>query len=82
MQVVAASHLITAIVYRDGATFGAFLKDATDAMTGRGLRLAGLIQESRTVDERRQCDLYLRDLTTGDVYGMSNDRGHMPGAAG
>lgn len=80
MQIFDGSHPITAIVYGDGPDFETFLKSATDEMAEQGLRLAGLIQESRPRAERRKCDIYLKDLATGEVHGVSDDRG--PGASG
>jgi hypothetical protein len=80
MPIVDGSHPITAIVYDDGPKFEAFLKTATDVMARKGLRLAGLIQESRPRAHRRKCDIYLKDLATGEVHGVSDDRG--PGASG
>jgi hypothetical protein len=75
MQIVEENHPITAIVYDDGPVFETFLKAATDAMSRQGMRLAGLIQESRPRDERRKCDIYLKDLATDEIHGISDDRG-------
>jgi hypothetical protein len=75
MQLLDADHPITAIVYGDGPEFETFLAAKTEAMAKDGLRLAGLIQESRPRDERRKCDIYLRDLATGEIHGVSDDRG-------
>lgn len=75
MQILHDHHPLTAIVYGDGPEFETFLKAATDVMSKGGLRLAGLIQESRPRDERRKCDIYLKDLATGEVHGVSDDRG-------
>jgi nucleoside-triphosphatase THEP1 len=66
---------ITAILYGDGTAFEAFLVRTTETLQAEGLRLAGLIQESRRRDGRRRCDIYLRDLATGSVHGVSEDRG-------
>ncbi|MBN8994970.1 MAG: DUF2478 domain-containing protein [Rhizobiales bacterium] len=75
MQIIDHDHPITAIVYGDGPEFETFLKATTEAMAGQGMRLAGLIQVSRPQDERRKCDIYLTDLATGEVHGVSDDRG-------
>lgn len=75
MHIIDDNHPITAIVYGDGPEFETFLKDATETMAERGMRLAGLIQESRPQGERRKCDIHLRDLATGEVHGVSDDRG-------
>ncbi len=66
---------ITAIVYEDGVAFEAFLETETAAMAVDGLRLAGLIHQSRPNADRRKCDLYVTDLATGEVHGISDDRG-------
>jgi len=66
---------ITAIVYDDGVAFEAFLEAETTAMAADGLRLAGLIHQSRPNADRRKCDLYVKDLATGEVHGISDDRG-------
>ncbi|MCB8836317.1 DUF2478 domain-containing protein [Aurantimonas sp. VKM B-3413] len=70
-----ASAPITAIVYADGAAFEAFLKDAAYRMTAAGLRLAGLVQHSEARPGRAKCDMYLQDLATGRLAGISEDRG-------
>jgi hypothetical protein len=66
---------ITAIVYADGSAFEAFLEAAAETMAKDGVRLAGLIHQSRPNADRRKCDLYVKDLATGEVHGISDDRG-------
>ena len=66
---------ITAIVYADGVAFESFIEAATAAMAADGVRLAGLIHQSRPNADRRKCDLYVKDLATGEVHGISDDRG-------
>jgi hypothetical protein len=75
MQIFDENHPITAIVYGDGPAFESFLKTTTDALAADGVQLAGLIQESRPNDEHRKCDIYLKDLATGEVHGVSDYRG-------
>jgi hypothetical protein len=75
MQIIDDNHPITAIVYGDGPEFETFLKTTTETMAGEGMHLAGLIQESRPHGERRKCNIYLKDLATGEVHGVSDDRG-------
>ncbi|WP_158259900.1 DUF2478 domain-containing protein [Phyllobacterium phragmitis] len=66
---------ITAIVYSNGSEFETFLLEATATMAGEGMRLAGLVQHSRSKPGRTRCDMHLRDLSTGKLYGISEDRG-------
>lgn len=71
---------ITAIVYPKEVNFEAFLQDITGVMSAQGLRLAGLVQHSQPKPGRTKCDIYLRDLSTDELHGISNDRG--PHASG
>jgi hypothetical protein len=75
MPLAASSLPITAIVYSNGPDFEAFLQGATAAMAAAGIQLAGLIQRSRPRPDRAKCDLYLQNLATGELHGISEDRG-------
>jgi hypothetical protein len=75
MQIAHPDVPITAIIYPKGSDFEAFLQDLTAEMVGQGMRLAGLVQHSQAKPGRTKCDMYLRDLTTGDVSAISDDRG-------
>jgi hypothetical protein len=75
MRLFDETHPITAIIYSDGPDFERLLKTTTGAMAAKGVQIAGLIQESRPGEGRRRCDIYLRDLATDEVYGVSEDRG-------
>lgn len=75
LQLLDPDRPITAIVYADGAAFESFLEAATEAMAEDGVRLAGLIHQSRPAAARRKCDLYVKDLATGEIRGISDDRG-------
>ena len=75
MNIAYPDYPITAIVYSNGSDFEAFLQDVTAAMAGQGMRLAGLVQRSQPRPGRTKCDMYLRDLATGELYGISEDRG-------
>ncbi len=66
---------ITAIVYDDGPAFEAFLNGAVDRLERDGLCLAGLVQQSIPRPGRRKCDMVLRDLATGKLHPISEDRG-------
>lgn len=75
MQITQPDFPITAIVYPKGSDFEAFLQAITAVMTEQGMRLAGLVQHSRAKPGRTKCDMYLRDLSTGEVSAISDDRG-------
>ncbi|TPO11850.1 DUF2478 domain-containing protein [Mesorhizobium sp. B1-1-5] len=75
MQGVRPDCPITAIVYSDGTEFEAFLQETTAAMAEREMRLAGLVQLSEKRPDRVKCDMHLRDLASGKLHGISDDRG-------
>jgi nucleoside-triphosphatase THEP1 len=66
---------ITAIVYADGAAFEAILDETVRNIAARGLRLAGVIQQSVARPGRQKCDMMLRDLATGRLHPISEHRG-------
>lgn len=66
---------ITAIVYADGAAFEALLDEAVRNLAARGVRLAGVVQQSIARPGRRKCDMVLRDLATGRLHPISEHRG-------
>ncbi|WP_181168133.1 DUF2478 domain-containing protein [Mesorhizobium sp. B2-4-19] len=69
------SHPMTAIVYSDGPRFETVLREVTAAMADQGMRLAGLVQHSRSNPDRRKCDMLLQDLAMGELHLISDDRG-------
>ncbi|TGQ72917.1 MULTISPECIES: DUF2478 domain-containing protein [unclassified Mesorhizobium] len=75
MQIDRLGYPVTAIVYSDGPKFEAFLQEFTAAAAEQGMRLAGLIQHSEPNPGRLKCDMYLRDLATGELHAISDDRG-------
>jgi hypothetical protein len=75
MQGIRPDRPITAIVYSNGSEFEAFLREVTGIMAERGMRLAGLVQLSEPKPDRVKCDMHLRDLGTGKLHGISDDRG-------
>ncbi|MDX8528293.1 DUF2478 domain-containing protein [Mesorhizobium sp. MSK_1335] len=66
---------ITAIVYSNGSEFEAFLREIAAIMAEREMRLAGLVQLSEPKPDRVKCDMHLRDLATGKLHGIFDDRG-------
>ena len=75
MQIIDATSPITAIVYRDGQQCEAYLKALADTLTADGQRVAGLIHQRRHRADRRKCDVDLRDLASGRVHVIFDDRG-------
>jgi len=75
MPVPTGCRPITAIVYDDGPAFEAFLNEAADRLERDGHCLAGLVQKSIPRPGRRKCDMVLRDLATGLLHPISEDRG-------
>ncbi|MCX5496218.1 DUF2478 domain-containing protein [Kaistia dalseonensis] len=75
MMADVAHRPITAIVYADGAAFEALLEETVRNLAARGLRLAGLVQQSIARPDRRKCDMALRDLATGRLHPISEHRG-------
>ncbi|TGP84094.1 DUF2478 domain-containing protein, partial [bacterium M00.F.Ca.ET.222.01.1.1] len=55
--------------------FEALLQEMTTIMAERGVRLAGLVQLSEKKPDRVKCDMHLRDLASGKLHGISDDRG-------
>ena len=66
---------ITAIVYVDGQEFETVLAAMTEAMARSGMRLAGLIHCTPPGTAIRKCNLHVQDLATGELHGISDDRG-------
>lgn len=66
---------VTAVIYSDGSDFDAFLQEVAATMADQGMRLAGFVQHNRSRPGRTKCDMYLRDLSTGALHGISDDRG-------
>ncbi|MBN9552940.1 MAG: DUF2478 domain-containing protein [Alphaproteobacteria bacterium] len=75
MQGIRPDFPITAIVYSNGSECEAFLREITAHMAGQGIRLAGFVQITEPRPDRVKCDMHLRDLATGTLHGISDDRG-------
>jgi hypothetical protein len=73
---------ITALVYSDSSAADEALRDVAIEMTGRGLRLAGLVQLNRPRPGRSRCDMVLEEIASGECVPISQDRGpHARGCA-
>lgn len=50
--------------------------ELVEDLTSRGCRLGGVAQADARRDGRSRCDMKLRDLTTGEIVLISEDRGN------
>ena len=65
-----------AIVYEKGVEGDALLTQVADALAAEGYRLGGAVQSSMHRPGRRKCDMYLRNLLSGEKIMISLDRGN------
>lgn len=74
--------LITALIYTDSAAADRALREVAGLLMDQGWRLAGLVQHNSTRPGRSRCDMMLEDLASGELIGISQDRGpHARGCA-
>ncbi len=67
---------LTGIEFADGTHVDQVLSDVADALIGRGLRVAGLIQIRGQSGGDCNCrEMHLRDLHTGKLHRISEERG-------
>lgn len=64
------------VVYEVGHEAGNILAWAADDLAASGYRLGGVVQSSVHRPGRRKCDMYLRDLSSGEEILISFDRGN------
>lgn len=67
---------LAAMVYERGPEGDALLTQVADALVAEGYRLGGAVQSSVHRPGRRKCDMYLRDLQSGEQVLISLDRGN------
>lgn len=67
--------MLAAVVYESGEAGDLLLTEVADALTGQGLRLAGMVQANRPAPERCACAMSLRDLASGREIPISQDLG-------
>lgn len=73
---------ITALVYTDSALADRTLRSVALLLMEKGWNLAGLIQNGTPHPGRSRCDMILEELSSGDLVGISQDRGpHARGCA-
>lgn len=69
-------HPIAAVVYSDGVYPDQAMASAIAPLEDLGVPLAGALQvPARHVEGRHPCDMLLKDLATGDVYAIAEERG-------
>ncbi len=66
---------ITALIYTDSDAADRALRDVAMTLTERGSRLAGLVQRNTARPGRSRCDMVLEELASGELIGISQDRG-------
>lgn len=66
---------ITALVYSDSALADQLLRDIALHLTEQGWALAGLVQHNTPRPGRSRCDMILEELSSGELVGISQDRG-------
>ena len=66
---------ITAIVYSDSNAIEALMRTLADHLIGQGFALAGFVQRNQPCPGRARCDMILEELSSGERFGISEDRG-------
>lgn len=80
MPGLSLSKPITAIVYSETGEIHSMMQAIADHLIDRGLALAGFVQRNLPCPGRVRCDMILEELSTGERFGISEDRG--PAARG
>ena len=66
---------ITALIYTDSDIADRALRDVAVTLMERGCKLAGLVQHNTPRPGRSRCDMILEELASGELLGISQDRG-------
>ncbi|PTM42886.1 DUF2478 domain-containing protein [Bosea sp. 124] len=69
------NELITALTYTDSDTADRALRAVALELLQRGCKLAGLVQHNTPRPGRSRCDMILEELASGELMGISQDRG-------
>jgi len=73
---------ITALIYTDSDRADRALREIAIGLMEQGWRLAGLVQLNTPRPGGSRCDMILEELTSGELRGISQDRGqHARGCA-
>lgn len=75
MSRLSPSAPITAIVYSDSAAVDIVMRTVADHLLAQGFSLAGFVQRNRPCPGRARCDMILEELSSGERFGISEDRG-------
>jgi hypothetical protein len=67
--------LILAVVYSDGLAADRFLAGLGYKLRDSGVNVAGLVQRNTFVRDRTKCDMEIEELSSGEVFQISEDRG-------
>lgn len=67
---------LATVVYDDSFLADNLLARCADDLAASGYRLGGVVQSNLHRQGRRKCDMYLRDLLTGETVLISADRGN------
>ena len=66
---------ITAIIYSDSGAIDAVMRMVADHLVGHGHALAGFVQRNQPCPGRARCDMILEERSSGERFGISEDRG-------
>lgn len=69
--------LILAVVYNDGLAADRFLANVGYQLRDLGVHVGGLVQSNRFVRDRTKCDMELEELSSGEIFQISEDRGRL-----
>ncbi len=67
---------IGTVVYDDGIFSDVLIAHCAAGLVGLGYKLGGVVQSNAHRYGRRRCDMYLKDLLSGDEVKISLDRGN------
>lgn len=67
---------IGTVVYDDGLVGDALMTRCAAGLAASGYRLGGVVQSNVHREGRRRCDMYVKDLLTGEEIKISSDRGN------
>lgn len=68
---------IMALIYTDSDAADRALRAVAVTLLERGCKLAGLVQHNTARPGRSRCDMVLEELASGELLGISQDRGPM-----
>lgn len=66
---------IIAIVYSDSNAINRMLRTLADHLVQGGFALAGFVQDNVACEGKARCDMVLEELSSGQRFGISEERG-------